>query len=87
VSATTREISVEDESGHLIGITVSDKGRELSRHFIFVSFWSPADLQNSPLWAEMTEQERDLRDGNVYQFFTEAKSWEPRIRRFEELDK
>jgi hypothetical protein len=87
VSATTRVISDEDGPGHLIGITVSDNGRELSRHFIFVSFWSPADLQNSPLWAEMTEQERDLRDGNVYQFFTEAKSWEPRIRRFEEFDK
>jgi hypothetical protein len=87
VSVTTRQISDDDEPGHLIGITVSSNGRELSRHYIFISFWSPADLQAAPLWSELNENERDLRDGNVWQTFTEAKGWEPRIRRFTELDK
>jgi hypothetical protein len=87
MSVTTRQIKDDDKPGHLIGITVSDKEREISRHFIFISLWSPTELQNSPLWSEMTERERDLRDGNVYQWFTEAKSWEPKIQRFEELDR
>jgi hypothetical protein len=87
VSVTTRQINDEDESGHLLGITVSDKGREISRHYLFISFVSLAELQNAPIWAELNDQERDLRDGDVIQFFTEAKSWEPAIRRFTDLDK
>ena len=87
VSVTTRQVNNEDESGHLLGIMVSDSGREISRHYLFISFVSLAELHNSPIWAELSDQERDLRDGNVIQFFTEAKSWEPAIRRFMELEK
>jgi len=87
VAVTTRQISDEQEKGHLVGVTVSQDGREISRHFIFISYISPADLQKSPLWAELTERERELRDGKTYQDFTDAKSWKPRMRRFIELEK
>lgn len=86
VAVTTRQISDEKETGHLVGVTVSQKGRELSRHYIFISFMSLADAQDSPIWRRLTEG-REIQDGNVYQDFTEAKSWEPRMRRFTELDK
>ncbi len=86
ISVTTREIKEDNKPGHLIGITVSEKDRELSRHVIFIRLWSPQDLQKSSFWFELTEQERELHDGNVYQFFTEAKEWESKMRRFEELD-
>lgn len=86
VAVTTRQISDEKETGHLVGVTVSQNGRELSRHYIYIRFMSLADAQDSPIWRRMTEG-REIQDGNVYQDFTEAKSWEPRMRRFTELDK
>jgi len=86
VAVTSRRICDEKEAGHLVGVTVSRKGRELSRHYIFISFMSLADAQSSPIWRRTTEG-RETQDGNVYQDFTEAKSWEPRIRRFTELEK
>ena len=86
VSVTTRQISDKDEPGHLIDINVANKGRQLSRHFIFISFWSPADLQNA-LPPEASEEEREARDGNAWNIFTDPKGWEPKFRRFSEFDK
>lgn len=88
VAVTTRQISDDKEAGHLIGVTVYQKGRELvlSRHYIFVSFMSLADVQESPIWRRMTDG-REIRDGNVYQDFTETESWKPRMRYFTGLDK
>lgn len=85
VSVSTRQISGDDEAGHLIGITVSNNGRELRRHFIFISFVSPAELQNA-LPAELSEEEREPRDGNEWQIFTDPKGWEPAFRRLMELE-
>lgn len=86
VAVTTRQVTDEKETGHLVGVTVSQEGRELSRHYIFIRFMTLADAQASPIWRRMTEG-REVRDGNVYQDFTDANVWEPRIRRFTELDK
>lgn len=86
VSVTTRQISGDDGPGHLISITVSNKGREICRHFIFINFISPADLQRL-LPSELGAHEREPRDGNKWQIFTDPKSWKPTFRRFTELDK
>lgn len=86
VSVTTRQITGGDNPGHLIDITVSNDDREISRHFIFVSFWSPADLQE--FLSGLTEKERELRDGNVWQdIITDAVLLKSSLRRFEASDK
>ena len=38
VSVTTRQVSDNDGSGHLISLIVESEGRELCRHFIFINF-------------------------------------------------
>jgi len=43
VSVATRQISREDDSGHVVAITVSKNGAELNRHIIFISVSSTAD--------------------------------------------
>jgi len=86
VSVTTRQISGNDRPGHLISVTVSNNGREFRRHFIFINFISPADLQRL-LPSDLGEREREPRDGNEWEIFTDAKSWKPTFRRFIELDK
>jgi hypothetical protein len=86
VAVTTRQISDGKETGHLIGVTISQEGRELSRHYIFIRFMSLELAQSEPIWRRMTEGQ-EVQDGNVYQDFAEADVWEPRIRQFTELEK
>ncbi len=86
VSVTTRQVTGEAASGHLIGVNVMNKGREICRHFIFINFISPAELQRL-LPADLGKDEREPRDGNEWQIFTDPKTWQPTFHRFTELDK
>ena len=85
VSVTTRQISSDDGPGHLISINVSNNGREICRHFIFINFISPADLQRL-LPSDLDQHEREPRDGNQWQIFTAPESWKSEFGRFMELD-
>ena len=86
VSVTTRQISGGDGPGHLISILVSNEGREIFRHLIFISFISPAELQRL-LPPDLAEHEREPRDGNEWGIFTDPDSWKPTFQRYLELDK
>ena len=86
LSVTTRQVSSEEGKGHLIGITVSNNGREMLRHYLFINFISAADLQGL-LPSDLGEGERELRDGNEWQIFTDPKTWRPTFERFTELEK
>ncbi len=85
VSVTTRQVSDNDGSGHLISIIVKNEGRELCRHFIFINFISPADLQRL-LPSELGEDEREPGDENKWSIFTDPKNWKSTFQRFTELD-
>jgi hypothetical protein len=85
VSVTTREVRDEEDPGQLIDITVSNEsGREISRHFVFISYASPADYPEFAKEADVdpTEQWKT----SVWQDFMDPPEVKQEFRRFEALN-
>ena len=86
VSVTTREVHDEEQPGQLIDITVSNEnGREISRHFVFISYASPADYPEFAKKADV-DPAKQIK-ATVWQDFMDPPEVKRAFRRYESLSK
>jgi hypothetical protein len=86
VSVTTREVHDKEQPGQLIDITVSgENGREISRHFVFISYASPADYPEFAKKADV-DPAKQIK-ATVWQDFMEPPEVKRSFRRFASLSK